>query len=431
MAKIQNRFLAFKTEAAFKTQLEANNILDTSIVFVLDAQYIYSHGTYFYCDFAETDIRDLVKSTADAINKTIGTVPAGKTVVGMIEEAVSTGNLVLYEGDAESANKTVSADGKTYTLKQGGVEVASFNIARDMVISDGSVITATGTELNGTGTSATSAGLTKGEKYIRLTISNADEKANLIYIPVNSLYKDHTTEQKAAKIQLNISEDNVISANVVKGSIEKTDLTSAVQTEITNATNNIATIQGTGDGSIKKALQDAKSYTDTEAAKKVDKTTTVNGHALSGNVTVTKSDVGLGNADNTSDLDKPISTATQTALDKKENITNVRWQKGTGANSVVTKDTGSTAGGNKSISAGSGTSTTNEGEAAFGIFNKSNTGETDAAKTIFSVGNGTSASDKSNALEIKKDGSIVYKDINDKDAILQTVLDNEITWYEE
>ncbi len=42
--------------------------------------------------------------------------------------------------------------------------------------------------------------------------------------------------------------------------------------------------------------------------------TTVNGHALSGNVTVTKSDVGLGNADNTSDVNKPVSTATQTAL---------------------------------------------------------------------------------------------------------------------
>ena len=33
---------------------------------------------------------------------------------------------------------------------------------------------------------------------------------------------------------------------------------------------------------------------------------------------VTKSQVGLGNCDNTSDLDKPISTATQTALDGKE-----------------------------------------------------------------------------------------------------------------
>lgn len=36
-----------------------------------------------------------------------------------------------------------------------------------------------------------------------------------------------------------------------------------------------------------------------------------------GNVNITKGNIGLGNVDNTSDLDKPISTATQTALDSK------------------------------------------------------------------------------------------------------------------
>lgn len=35
---------------------------------------------------------------------------------------------------------------------------------------------------------------------------------------------------------------------------------------------------------------------------------------------VTKSQVGLGNVDNTSDLSKPISTATQTALDNKVSL---------------------------------------------------------------------------------------------------------------
>lgn len=39
-----------------------------------------------------------------------------------------------------------------------------------------------------------------------------------------------------------------------------------------------------------------------------------------GNYSLTKSDVGLGNVDNTSDLNKPISTATQTALDLKANL---------------------------------------------------------------------------------------------------------------
>ena len=36
--------------------------------------------------------------------------------------------------------------------------------------------------------------------------------------------------------------------------------------------------------------------------------------------TYTKSDVGLGNVDNTSDLNKPISTATQNALDGKATV---------------------------------------------------------------------------------------------------------------
>ena len=38
-----------------------------------------------------------------------------------------------------------------------------------------------------------------------------------------------------------------------------------------------------------------------------------------GNIVLTKSDVGLGNVDNTSDANKPVSTATQTALNLKQN----------------------------------------------------------------------------------------------------------------
>lgn len=38
-----------------------------------------------------------------------------------------------------------------------------------------------------------------------------------------------------------------------------------------------------------------------------------------GDVVLTKSDVALSNVDNTSDLNKPISTATQSALDAKAN----------------------------------------------------------------------------------------------------------------
>lgn len=53
----------------------------------------------------------------------------------------------------------------------------------------------------------------------------------------------------------------------------------------------------------------------TEIENKVDKTTTIAGKALSGNITLAKADVGLGNVDNTPDLAKPVSTAAQTAID--------------------------------------------------------------------------------------------------------------------
>lgn len=62
----------------------------------------------------------------------------------------------------------------------------------------------------------------------------------------------------------------------------------------------------------------------------VPKTTKVNGHALSGDVTVTaadlnltKADVGLSNVDNTADTNKPISSATQTALNAKASTNDV------------------------------------------------------------------------------------------------------------
>lgn len=56
---------------------------------------------------------------------------------------------------------------------------------------------------------------------------------------------------------------------------------------------------------------------------KVPTTRTVAGKPLSANVNLAKGDVGLGNVDNTSDANKPVSTATQTALDGKASIGHV------------------------------------------------------------------------------------------------------------
>jgi hypothetical protein len=58
----------------------------------------------------------------------------------------------------------------------------------------------------------------------------------------------------------------------------------------------------------------------TNLGNKVDKTTTINGKALSSPISINASDVGLANVTNTSDANKPVSTAQQTALNLKANL---------------------------------------------------------------------------------------------------------------
>lgn len=60
----------------------------------------------------------------------------------------------------------------------------------------------------------------------------------------------------------------------------------------------------------------------------------------------------------------------------------------------------------------------NLGESSFGYFNVSNTGSTNADKTLFSIGNGTDGNSRHNALEIRQNGDI-YITLNGQDVKLQ------------
>lgn len=65
-----------------------------------------------------------------------------------------------------------------------------------------------------------------------------------------------------------------------------------------------------------EALKSSKAYTDSNIST-VNSSLTSHTQNKSNPHNVTKSQVGLGNVDNTSDANKPVSTATQTALDGK------------------------------------------------------------------------------------------------------------------
>lgn len=77
----------------------------------------------------------------------------------------------------------------------------------------------------------------------------------------------------------------------------------------------------------------------------------------------------------------------------------------------------------------------NEGEVAIGKYNHSVTGDTTAAKTAFSVGNGTQSTPPSNAFEVRENGDVyVHLPIGNLGADvyskLQEIIANEINWYE-
>ena len=90
--------------------------------------------------------------------------------------------------------------------------------------------------------------------------------------------------------------------------IAQTNIDGAVTHSADLTADNI--VVGNGSGSVKPSSTKLSDLaTNADLAGKVDKTTTVNGHALSDDITITKADVGLGNVDNTADANKSVASA--------------------------------------------------------------------------------------------------------------------------
>lgn len=136
------------------------------------------------------------------------------------------GALSVTKDGAAASDPTIGADGSTYAIKQGNTEIFKINVARDMVVSDGEVITATGNEMT-TSDGSTSANLVANKVYIKLALANSTK---LLYIPVDALYDDYTFNDSD---EIDFTENgNVVSAEIKTGSIAKGKLDSSVQASL-------------------------------------------------------------------------------------------------------------------------------------------------------------------------------------------------------
>ena len=121
---INKKLIHFKTRAAFEAQL--NNILDTSIVFIQDANLIWTHGTYYCLPNDEVVISDGIEPDN---NQDLWIDTSYNTPATFVEEAPIDGNIYVrkdgawavslnevYVGEEEPTNEeTVWIDlSKTY-----------------------------------------------------------------------------------------------------------------------------------------------------------------------------------------------------------------------------------------------------------------------------------------------------------------------------
>lgn len=201
-----------------------------------------------------------LNASAVAFDKTPAAVSAmtATTVQGAVEELKgkiddldAASELTLWHAGAEVGNHKVLVDGTDYTLKQGKDTVAIFNIAQDMVVSAGTVITATGEEKRGRGDDAPSAELTSGDTYIKLDIANGDENSDYIYIPANSLVDVYTANNTGTTVDVTIDGYN-ISANLKENSVSASNIVNSAVTESKIADSAVTTVK-IADGNVTSA----------------------------------------------------------------------------------------------------------------------------------------------------------------------------------
>lgn len=104
---IPNKFLCYQTEAAFKSDLKKNYVSTKSIVLVLDKQYIYSHGKYFYCEFSP----EVQKTIAGALSEIKAKLTEDEKVTAAALATLNSEKIGRDEFDVDSIKQDIRNQG--------------------------------------------------------------------------------------------------------------------------------------------------------------------------------------------------------------------------------------------------------------------------------------------------------------------------------
>ena len=230
----------------YATKGELNNVdakfADKADKSVVDAMY-----TNDQIDTAVQGAKDYAKGLVDAIPaQTDYTVTITETTDGL---------------DSDIAKK--------YTFTQNGAEIGTINLAKELVVTSGSV-----KEVTEEGQPYASAVV--GDKYIELVIANQDTP---IYVPAKDLVDIYTATENATEVQVAISNENKISATLVNGGITEEKLDDEVKTKLNKTWEEVGVAKGLVD-----ALADGQVKTNKEAIEDINEELDTYGDIVTHNV---------------------------------------------------------------------------------------------------------------------------------------------------
>lgn len=201
MSRITNRFVHFKTKASFTSRLGAGDIQESSVVFIQDANEIWTHGTYYKCDISEAEVIALINSKgyiteADIPSLTGGAAAtSGQYVSGV---TVSGHNVTVTKAALPTS---VSGNAGTATKLATSRVIAIAGAVQGSATFDGSSNVSINSTLNGFDASKITSGTINADRLPEIPISK---------IPAAAMERLYVVESQSAAMSLTIQEGDVV-----------------------------------------------------------------------------------------------------------------------------------------------------------------------------------------------------------------------------
>lgn len=335
-------FVHVAKKATFTAELQEQ--YDNSIVFIKDTQEIYTHGQFYA-------IPEAYKNKITSLESAVAALQAAKAF-----SKVSDGNNIAEAPNHDGTLKFNAGANVAVAVSADGVTIS----ATDTKYTSGTGITVSGTTINHS--NSITAGTASGDANKTLTFGGTFTIPSITYDAQGHIKSKTVTTMTmpAAPTFTNWQAKNIVGASdtatanavttnattflnlIENGAVRsshqitgtgkvtvtadatgKVTINGAATTAASGSANGTIAIdgkdvavKGLGSAAYTASSAYATAAQGTKADNAVPNTRTVNGHALSANVTVTKADVGLGNVTNESKatmFTSPAFTGTPTA----------------------------------------------------------------------------------------------------------------------